>query len=181
MQAAREYYGQLFTRESNSTPMLYELLFGIAHHIIERAHPRSEPDLVPHKMSDFYRAVGGNYDPLFVDTSHSALSFIYSSLGCAHKLLPTDNDFSPPSIPALLPRGFVRWQTIQLLLDPNEHVPYLQETVRKYDIKNMLTGEIFPKILPRDCFPARADLRMLEWHNGVCETLRNASQARNGY
>ncbi|PKX90351.1 uncharacterized protein P174DRAFT_497116 [Aspergillus novofumigatus IBT 16806] len=117
-------------------------------------------------MAAFYRKVGGNYDILFLETKSSALSFIYQRLGCFHSIQPTNDPFKPPSIPALQPNGFVRWQTIQLLLDPDEHARYLQNAVALWDIESP-NGGTFPKTIPRDAFPSEPDPEMVEWHEGV--------------
>ncbi|KAJ5431822.1 hypothetical protein N7445_008320 [Penicillium cf. griseofulvum] len=123
-------------------------------------------DITPERLATFYRKVGGNYDPLFLETKAQALSFIYQSLGCFHSLQPSANPYEPPSIPSLLPNGFVRWQTIQLLMDPDEHSVYLQNAVNLWDIAGV-NGEPFPKTIPRDAFPSEPDPEMLEWHEGT--------------
>src|SRR5262245_54932226 len=82
--------------------------------------PGESPDLTPTQIAAFYRAVGGNYDVLFVETPPTSISFIYRSLGAFHSLQPAPDDdgYGNPTIPALNKRGFVTWQTIQLLLGP---------------------------------------------------------------
>lgn len=132
-------------------------------------------ELVPEKLATFYREVGGNYDTLFLSTKGPSLSFIYQSLGCFHTLQPTTNPFEPPSIPALLPSGFVRWHTIQLLLCPDEHCKYLQNAVEKWDVPNP-NGGTFPKTIPRDAFPPTPDPEMVEWHERVSQRLERDYQ-----
>ena len=100
------------------------------------------------------------------------MSFIYTSIGCFHSLQPGKDPFTPPSIPALTPEGFVKWQTVQLLLQPDEHVPFLQEAVKRFPIINPDDGEPFPTILPRDAFPRKASDAMLEWHENALQRLR---------
>lgn len=133
-------------------------------------HDCGTTDLTPERLAAFYHKVGGNYDTLFLETKPPALSFIYQSLGCFHSLQPSTNAFEPPSLPALLPSGFVRWQTIQILLDPDEHVRYLQNAVGMWDIRNPFGG-FFPKFLPRDAFPPGPDLEMVQWHEQVSRRL----------
>ncbi|GAB1205609.1 hypothetical protein APSETT445_004287 [Aspergillus pseudonomiae] len=123
-------------------------------------------DLTPDRLAAFYRKVGGNYDVLFLQTRPSALSFIYQRLGCFHSIQPTNDPYKPPSIPALQPNGFVRWQTIQLLLDPDEHSRWLQNAVDLWDIETP-NGGIFPKVIPRGAFPAEPDPEMVQWHEEV--------------
>lgn len=135
-------------------------------------------DLTPDRVATFYRKVGGNYDPLFLGTKSQSLSFIYQSLGCFHSLQPSTNPYEAPSVPSLLPNGFVRWQTIQLLMDPDEHSRYLQNAVSLWDIEDA-NGEILPKEIPRDAFPSEPDPEMLRWHEGVCRRLEYDFVKRN--
>lgn len=109
---------------------------------------------------------------LFVDVPHPSISYIYQSIGCQHVLHYTGNDFEPPSIPALTPRGFVRWESIETLLGPEEHVPFLQAAVRNFGIKHPDTGEPFPVDLPKEAFPLKADPEIERWHNECAEKLR---------
>lgn len=108
---------------------------------------------------------------MFLETKPAALSFIYQSLGCYHSLQqPSNNPFEPPSLPALLPSGFVRWQTIQILLDPDEHSEYIQRAVEIWDVRNPYGG-YFPKTIPRDAFPSEPDPEMVQWHEQVSRRL----------
>lgn len=116
---------------------------------------------------------------LFLETKGPALSFIYQSLGCFHSLQPTRNPFETPSIPALLPHGFVRWQTIQILLNPDEHSRYLQNAVSQWDIPNP-SGGFFPKIIPREAFPVRPDPDMVAWHESVSRRLEDDYEKSKG-
>jgi hypothetical protein len=109
---------------------------------------------------------------LFVDVPHPSISYIYQSIGCQHILQYADNDFKPPSIPALTPRGFVRWESIETLLGPEEHVPFLQTAVRNFGIKHPDTGEPFPIDLPKEAFPLKADPAIEKWHSECAERLR---------
>lgn len=88
------------------------------------------------------------------------------------------NPYEAPSIPSLLPNGFVRWQTIQLLMDPDEHWEYLRNAVSQWDIIDA-KGEIFPKDIPRDAFPSEPDPEMLQWHEGVSRRLEYDYVKRN--
>lgn len=122
--------------------------------------------------------MGGDYDVLFIDTPPSSISFIYRSLGAFHSLQPApeDDGYSIPSIPALKPKGFVTWQTIQLLLGPEQHVPFLQKAVEIFDVKDPETGNVFPKVLPKECLPDRPDEAMEQWYESVAERLRKAAE-----
>lgn len=139
---------------------------------IKHVEPQTEECLLPEKLASFYRSVGGDYDALFLDAPHASLSLIYRSLGCFHSLQPTPDPFAFPCIPALTPSGYLRWQTIQLLLDPAEHVPYLQKALQEFDILDPRTGNVFPRPLPREVFPDGPDREMEEWHDYAINRMR---------
>ncbi|KAF9895246.1 hypothetical protein FE257_000148 [Aspergillus nanangensis] len=159
------FWGVLINADKSPAPLLEHLCLGIAH-IISSFDNYATADLTPERLAAFYRKVGGNYDVLFLETKSSALSFIYQRLGCFHSIQPSEDPYIPPSIPALQPNGFVRWQTIQLLLDPEEHWQYLQHALDIWDIRDA-SGDIFPKTIPRDAFPEASDTEMVEWHESV--------------
>ncbi|OJD16051.1 hypothetical protein AJ78_03764 [Emergomyces pasteurianus Ep9510] len=169
---ASNYWGFLIRSDKSATPLFEQLCLGIAK-LISELQPLGTEDLAPANLAAFYRAVGGNYDNIFLHTPHDSLSFIYQSLGCFHTLQPTSDPFKPPSIPALRPHGFVRWQTIQLLLCPDEHIVFLQRAVKKFDIVNPSGGCIFPKVIPRDSFPSKPDPEMVKWHETVSQRLQD--------
>ncbi|RAL11923.1 uncharacterized protein BO97DRAFT_425221 [Aspergillus homomorphus CBS 101889] len=159
------FWGVLINPDKSPAPLLEQLCLEIAQ-IISSFDDYATADLTPERMATFYRKVGGNYDVLFLQTKSSALSFIYQRLGCFHSIQPTTDAYKPPSVPALQPNGFVRWQTIQLLLDPDEHCRYLQSAVELWDIANP-NGGTFPKTIPREAFPESPDPEMVEWHETV--------------
>ena len=133
--------------------------------------------LTPTKLASFYRLVGGDYDSLFFDTEEASLSFIYQSLGCFHTLEPERDPYTRPSTPALTPQGFVRWQTVQLLLEPGEHVPFLQNAVKRFGLINPADGAPFPSTLPKETLPVEPDADMIEWYATVSENLMLEAQA----
>ncbi|MCJ1271004.1 hypothetical protein MMC22_010903 [Lobaria immixta] len=181
--AASDYWGYLVRPDKSPSPVFEQLLMGIANYINENVTPWDTQCLVPPKLAKFYRLVGGDFDSLFLETEPASLSFIYQSLGCLHNLQQPDHDpFAPPSIPVLTPKGFVRWQTVQLLLEPEEHVPFLQEAVKRFEIINPSDGGPFPRHLPKEALPNRPDLEMTEWHQNVRDKLLlevEASQSRS--
>ncbi|KAL4791360.1 major facilitator superfamily domain-containing protein [Aspergillus venezuelensis] len=162
-----EFWGALINPDKSPSSLLEQLCLGIAQ-VMTTFDNYAIPDLTPERLAAFYRKVGGNYDVLFLDTKPSALSFIYQRLGCFHSIQPSADPYKPPSIPALQPHGFVRWQTIQLLLDPDEHVSYLQNAVERWDIFSP-NGSLFPKSIPREAFPAEPDPEMIQWHEAVSQ------------
>ncbi|KAL9100730.1 MAG: hypothetical protein Q9163_003937, partial [Psora crenata] len=179
---AARYWGYLIQPDKQPTPVFEQLLLGVANYINKHIAPWDITYLSPVKLAHFYRLVGGDYNTLFLDTPHASLSFIYQSLGCFHTLQPSQDPFVAPSIPALTPHGFVRWQTVQLLLGPEEHALFLQEAVKRFDLVNPCDGQPFPSILPRYALPSKPDREMTEWHDAVSLRLKleaQASQDRN--
>ena len=63
------------------------------------------------------------------------------------------------------------WQTIQLLLGPEQNVPFLQNALKQYDITDPVDGTLFPKVLPTEAFPDKPDQVMLDWYDRVSERL----------
>ncbi|CAD6500063.1 BgTH12-04168 [Blumeria graminis f. sp. triticale] len=177
---AKEYYGYLFKDNKQPTKILDALLRGIAIHIIENVGNVQEKWLMPEKMAAFYKIVGGNYDSLFVNVPPSSISWIYTSIGCQHLLLPTADDFTPPSIPSLTVAGFVRWQSIEILLGPDEHVPFIQKSLRLFHLRHPDTNEPFPVELPTESFPSVPDAEIEAWHGQCAQRLRTrVSPAEN--
>ncbi|KAI9872270.1 MAG: hypothetical protein M1830_001844 [Pleopsidium flavum] len=176
-EAGAQYWGRLIEPDKSAALLFQQLLLGIANYITKDVAPWHLQCLTPDKLAAFYRLVGGNYDPLFLETPHATLSFIYQSLGCFHTLQPTTDPFASPSLPALTPQGFVRWQTIQLLLGPEEHVPFLQQALKRFEIINPAVGDVFPKVLPREAFPLVPDEEMTRWHEGVCKMLKQEADS----
>ncbi|KAJ5605223.1 hypothetical protein N7510_010377 [Penicillium lagena] len=187
-------WGTLINPDKSPAPLLEQLCLGIAQLMVSQFYnprrmqtdndsPYLQPsfcaggsaDLTPERLAAFYRKVGGNYDALFLETKSQALSFIYQSLGSSNHPQTLTN---PPSTPSLLPNGFVRWQTIQLLMDPDEHSRYLQNAVSLWNLTDA-NGEPFPKEIPRDAFPSEPDPEMLQWHEGVSKRLEYDYVQRN--
>lgn len=108
----------------------------------------------------------------------SSISYIWQVTGCQHTLQPTDDDFAPPTIPALTPRGFSRWESVEILLGPEEHVPFLQYAVKNWSLRHPETGEYFPADLPADVFPSVADQEVDLWHKSCGERLSREAAGR---
>ena len=109
---------------------------------------------------------------LFIEMGSQSISFIYQVQGCQHVLVQPKNDTDPPSIPALTIKGFVRWQSIQILLEPQTHVPIMQFAVRNWALKNPDDGTPFPTNLPKEAFPLKTDADCDRWHQNCAVRLR---------
>lgn len=109
---------------------------------------------------------------LFVNGPHESISYIWQVFGCRHTLEPTDNDFEPPSIPALTPKGFVRWESIQILLAPDEHVPFIIHAVKNWHLTNPDTGEPFPEDISASSFPSEPDPEISVWIEACSDKLK---------
>lgn len=173
----KAYYGYVFDDEKAPTPVLNALLKAITQHIVDELGDKSCKSLVPEKLAPFFRAAGGNMDTFLAMPSRS-ISYVWQVLGCQHALQPTSSDFEPPSIPALTVRGFVRWMSINILLDPEEYYTYIQTCLKEWDLKHPETGEPFPKELPREAFPKETDEGINKWHEDCAETLRREATPR---
>ncbi|KAI5292331.1 hypothetical protein KEM55_007880, partial [Ascosphaera atra] len=169
------------TEEKAPSPMFKRLCKGLHKAIAAMNIGESNADsntVTPEKMAAFYRLVDENFDGTFLHTSPDSLSYIYQMLGCYHSLQPGDSPYSAPTIPALLPAGFVQWQLIQILLCPEVHSECLQKALEKFNIIDPATGLPFPKHLPSDVFPAEADPEMIEWYEGKCKLLEEEAMKR---
>lgn len=178
---AFEYWGYLFQPDKTGTDTLKRFLRGLKDEIARAYDPSADDsDLTPNQLARFYRELDGNYDQLFLGTPSESIAFIYKSLGCLHSLQPQaynqSTAFTDPTVPALKTEGWIMWQTIQLLLGPDEHAGFLAEAVAKWDVKDPATGKSFPKILPRECFPQEPDKHMVQWYEGVSERLRKEAE-----
>lgn len=102
---------------------------------------------------------------------------MYRTLGCFHSLEPTQNPFQEPNIPCLTAAGFSRWQTLQLLLCPEDSKRYLQRSVELWDIPRP-DGGYFPRPIPDECFPTQPDGDMERWYTHVIGTLNQDKYMR---
>ncbi|KAH8906053.1 hypothetical protein BR93DRAFT_725290 [Coniochaeta sp. PMI_546] len=178
---AKAYYGYLIEgddKNKRASPVLEALLRAIAQYIIDEIGDKNEKHLTPVKLAAFYKAVGGDYDALFHEVPYKAISYIWQVTGCQHTLQPCDDDYQEPNIPALTVKGFVRWETIEILLAPEEHVPFMQYAVRHWNLKNPDDGKVFPPDLPKEAFPAETDPEIDRWHRECATKLRSESTPR---
>ncbi|ETN45345.1 uncharacterized protein HMPREF1541_09176 [Cyphellophora europaea CBS 101466] len=166
----------LIKQDKTATQQLEDLCIGLAKCIVTNEDGIG-PELTPQRLAAFYRRVGGNYDTLFLKSGDNGLSFIYKTFGCFHSLQPTHTPFEIPCIPCLTPHGFARWQTLQLLLSPDESVDFLQKAVQIYRIPRP-DGGTFPTPLPKSCFPSQPDPEMEDWYNNVTGHLNQDNYMR---
>ncbi|XP_044717449.1 WD repeat-containing [Hirsutella rhossiliensis] len=169
-------YAYMFEKNKGPTKQLDALLRAIARHTILELGDKTDSYLTPTKLAAFYQAVGGDYDTLFVDTPYASLSLIWQATGCQHTLQPTHDDFAPPIIPALTMRGFSRWESLEILLGPEEHVPFMQYAVKNWDLRHPETGEAFPPDLPACMFPTEADIDVDRWHKSCAANATGSHQ-----
>ncbi|KAH8885841.1 hypothetical protein GQ53DRAFT_659214, partial [Thozetella sp. PMI_491] len=169
---ARDYYGYLFQADRTPTETLDAFLRALGQYIINSIGNENDCNLSPAKLSAFYKAVGGNYDTLFQEVPPQSISYIWQATGCQHSLIATDDDFASPSVPVLTLKGFVRWESIELLLSPAEHVPYLQYAARNFSLRHPVTGQLFPVELSAEAFPSEPDEETESWHRACAEKLR---------
>lgn len=59
---------------------------------------------------------------------------------------------------------------MQVLLEPDEHVAFLQNAVKRLEIINPADGSLFPHPLPREALPSRPDP---EWCDGMRELQKS--------
>ncbi|KAJ4290649.1 hypothetical protein N0V88_006396 [Collariella sp. IMI 366227] len=171
----QSFYGYLFTKSKPipaPTPLLDALLRAIAAHIASEIGDKNETHLTPAKLSSFYKIGGHDFDYFFVDMPPAAISTVYQGLGCQHLLLPSDDDFAAPSVPALTVKGFVRWQTIQTLLGPQTQVPVLQYAAANWSLKHPENGAALPTDLPKKAFPSDIDPDTDRWHRECADRSR---------
>ncbi|KAI1430837.1 hypothetical protein GGR50DRAFT_148218 [Xylaria sp. CBS 124048] len=171
----KSYYGYLYNEDKSPTDTLDALLRAIGQYIIDHIGDTNDKQLDARKLAAFYRTVGGDFDRLFKSPDRT-LSYIWQALGVQYSLQPVpDDDFAAPSIPALTLRGFVRWQSLQILLAPEENVPFMQYAVANWDLRHPITGDPFPVDLPATAFPLVCDPAVDEWHRACGEKLREAA------
>jgi hypothetical protein len=139
--------------------------------------PGTDTELTPTRLAAFYKSCGVDYNELFCTGSSHGLSLVYKTLGCAHSLQPTPDPYETPSIPCLKALGYLRWQTIQLQLDPAVHVPVLQKAVELYDVPKP-DGGTFPKHIPTEAFPAQPDKEIEDWWRRVTNQLTQEDHMR---
>ncbi|KAL3958471.1 hypothetical protein ACCO45_006633 [Purpureocillium lilacinum] len=163
-------YSYMFETNNAPTKQLDALLRAIARHIILEIGDRQDAQLTPTKLAAFYKAVGGDYDSLFIDMTHPSIAYVWQ------RRLRT------PSIPALTFRGFSRWESLEILLGPEEHVPFLQYAVKNWALKHPDTGEDFPPELPATVFPTQPNVEVDRWHKSCADRLKSeaASSAEEG-
>ncbi|KAL7791294.1 hypothetical protein V8C37DRAFT_382610 [Trichoderma ceciliae] len=166
-------YAYMFEVDKSPTMQFDALLRAIARFIVAELGDKNDTHLTPKKIAAFYKAVGGDYDSLFLETPHSTISYMWQVTGCQHSLQPTESDYAAPSIPALTPRGFSRWESVEILLGPEEHVPFIRYAVKHWALRHPETGQDFPPDLPASVFPAQPDLLVDRWHKQCADQMRD--------
>lgn len=160
-----ELWGDLVDREPGREPRPREklviLLRETANYMIKERPVKESIVITPEKMVDFYTTNAVDKEPLdwkafFTARTLTSLSSIYRALNCEHFYMPPASD-QKPCIPALTPRGFETWMFTQLMSNPDRESQRLQRLVSNWNIMNTKTGQLFPKSIPRRCFPDKED------------------------
>lgn len=107
-----------------------------------------------------------------------SISYVWQVTGCEHTLLPEKDKFTPPSIPTLTIGGFSRWQSLEMLLSPEKHVPFYQFALSNWNLINPLTNKPFPTQIPAESFPLEPDAQVDRWHRSCAEKLRREANQR---
>lgn len=67
------------------------------------------------------------------------------------------------------------------MLGPAEHVPFIQNALQVFDVRDPDTDVPFPKYIPSSAFPSVPDPVMTKWHTDVSDRLRrDAREASTG-
>jgi hypothetical protein len=114
---------------------------------------------------------------LFINVPYPSISLIYATIGCQYTLQQASDHLSLPNVPSLTVKGFVRWEAIEILMGPEEHVVFLQNAVRDFTLKHPDTSEPFPTHLPLESFPRLPDPEMERWFKECEEKFKQSSSA----
>ncbi|KAJ2893247.1 hypothetical protein MKZ38_008861 [Zalerion maritima] len=174
----RSYYGLLFDSDKRPSKVLDALLRSIGKYIIDNVNDRRIRHITPQKLGVFYEPFPTtDIDRFLLEAPSKDLSNMWAVMGYEHYIIQPNNDVhARPSVPALTLAGFVKWQSMQLLVDPAENVPVLQKAVKEYGLRNPDTGEPFPTELPRSCLPAEPDPKTCQWEDRCGDELRKQSR-----
>lgn len=73
----------------------------------------------------------------------------------------------------------MRWESIEILLAPEDHVPFLQFAVRNWGLTNPDDGKPFPVDLPKEAFPSQPDEAIDKWHRECATKLRRETTPKD--
>ncbi|KAH7312704.1 hypothetical protein B0I35DRAFT_60660 [Stachybotrys elegans] len=184
--AAADFYGYLLQPDNAPTPMFDALLRSIFDFLV-RATPdpvtaeATVPVLSPHQLHRMYE-MGKEASEVNISQRDEITTCIWMISGVQHALMPGNDDFAAPSIPCITRKGFVRWMTLNSLLDPGAHHSLLQHVVRDYRLLHPDTGQRFNEYLPRKCLPLESDEETNQLFQAYAEQLRaeaEGSRSRN--
>lgn len=173
------YYGYLFDKKKKPTRVLDALLRAIGQHIINEIGNKDVKFLTTDKLSAFYHAVGGDMDFLLRDQSSEDISALWAVYGCQHMLTqPNGDSRARPTVPTLTLRGFVEWEALQILLNPEDHSIWIRTAVKKFGLKHPETGEGFPADLPKSSLPSECDPVIDAYHDKCIQVLKEEEEER---
>ncbi len=79
----------------------------------------------------------------------------------------------------------MRWESIEILLGPEAHVPFLQFALWHWNLVHPDTGVDFPVILPAACLPLEMDEEVHQWREAFAldqpEVQRQSVGTRLGW
>ncbi|KAE8393680.1 hypothetical protein BDV23DRAFT_33875 [Aspergillus alliaceus] len=157
-------WGALF-EDGKPTTKLSQFLRGIAVHLIEDYEPKNSLVVLPGKLQKFYEdtRVPGDYYPwqLIFDDDTSHVSRLFREVRAEHHLVQKESELDErPYIPGLTPRGFEKWATLMIQVNPETEYKRLQKAVLNMPISNPDNRkERFPKEIPQSLFPFEKILR----------------------
>ena len=71
----------------------------------------------------------------------------------------------------------MKWQILQLLIEPETNGPFLQQAVKRFNLRNPIDGTSFPSVLPKECLPTQPDMNTVEWYENISKKLMMEAQA----
>ncbi|KAE8355308.1 hypothetical protein BDV28DRAFT_129320 [Aspergillus coremiiformis] len=151
-------WGTLF-EDGEPTKKLSQFLRGIAVHLIEDYEPKNSLVVLPGKLQQFYEEtrVPGDYYPwqMIFDDNTSHISRLFREVKAEHHLVQKEGKLEErPEIPGLTPRGFEKWATLMIQVNPETEYKRLQKAVLNMPISNPDNKkERFPKEIPQSLFP----------------------------
>ncbi|KAK6829776.1 hypothetical protein PG987_010360 [Apiospora arundinis] len=180
---SREFYGYLFEQDRTPTDTFFALLlviFNYASMFIHDpvTHQSMMPVLSPCQLNTLYDMMKKGISNPLEGVPDEVVGYLFQSTGVQHALMPGGNDNAVPSIPCVTAKGFARWISLQVLLNPDEPFQLLQHAVQHCRLKHPDTGQPFPPHLPRQSLPIGVDVDVGQWAKMCAAELRRGKDNR---